>query len=249
MPPIWLIVNADATAADLELDLAIVHILVEPQILGQLPAGQEVRLCTSQDLQSQDPAELARVLQAQNPILLPLTWHIPEQVLVQLGLGHPAWQNLWQTCQDPDRWQQHLHTLGYAYGRGSYWLPIVLTDKGPLYGEVIGPDAHPSKTPVSGCIQPIHLEDQYRQPLYRAGFELLQTLQAPSSTYCLQFGWQGKTPQFEKLWPFPIRPCLASLAVQDPDLFTCYWRTRNGLAVTDLLISGAVAHQLPVFAN
>jgi hypothetical protein len=108
---------------------------------------------------------------------------------------------------------------GIPAGAGNYWLPIIATLRGSVFAEVIGQNEE-----TDAYIQPIHLNDRQRQPLYRLGFQLLNHLQAPPSVYLLQFGWSdSQSLLFDRLIPFPDTPAIASVGVQSPDLFACHW--------------------------
>lgn len=183
--------------------------------------------------------------------------HSPEILLYSLTLNRATELNLpgqalMQRCQDLPQLYAQITQWGYAIGAGYYWLPIILTAKGPLYGEVIGRRQRDSvsllaETPASpqqvGYVQPVHLSDTWRQPLYAFGFRLLRYLTATPGVYCLQFGWQEHRLCFERLWPFPIKAAIASLGVQTPDLFACHWLCLAGLPILDLQISGQASYQ------
>ena len=98
------------------------------------------------------------------------------------------------------------------------------------YAEAIAP-ASPS-----GYRQPLHLADHQRQPLYRLGQRLLSALSAPPAVYLLQFGYQGDRECFDRLWPFPAPPAIASLGTQTPDLFSCHWHCLRGQPLRDIVI-------------
>lgn len=183
--------------------------------------------------------------QGSDPVLLcPLTLDLPSTF---------AWsgQTIYQQCRHTDTLRQLIEQqLACAIGYGCYWLPIVLTQKGPLYGEVIAlienqllevPEADLSQ--ASYC-QPLHLSDALRQPLYELGYRLLRSLSAPPATYLLQFGFQGQTICFDRLWPFPAAPAIASLSVQTPDLFTCHWRCLTNRPILDLVVTAAAPCQV-----
>jgi hypothetical protein len=116
---------------------------------------------------------------------------------------------------------------------GHLWLPIVLTAKGPLYGEVIGEGAIPNSYE-----QPIDLPDRQRQSLYHLGYNLLHSIDALPAVYLLQFSLHGNEIIFDRLWPFPAAPALASLRAQQPDLYTCHWSCLTNQPLLDLTISG-----------
>ncbi len=143
-------------------------------------------------------------------------------------------ETVYQACDDVSGLRQWVEeNLQVATGDFDLWLPVVLTIKGPLYGEVIGKDV----SSPHGYLQPIDLSDQQRQPLYRLGFDLLHHLQAPPSVYLIQFGLlELEAIGFDRLFPFPAAPAVASLGVQEPDLFTCHWYCLTGKPIRDLLI-------------
>ncbi|AFY80834.1 hypothetical protein Oscil6304_1107 [Oscillatoria acuminata PCC 6304] len=165
-------------------------------------------------------------------LFCPLSLNIPDSVIGDL-------QPLYQACQDveglrtvvAERWQ-------VAPGTGNLWLPVVLTTKGPIYGEAIGlaDEKQPGREEMAQYIQPVHLPDRWRQPIYALGRRLLQWLEAPPTTYLIQFGWDEQGLWFDRLWPFPAIPALGSLGIQDPDLLTCHWYCLSGQPIYDLTI-------------
>ncbi|MBW4576836.1 MAG: hypothetical protein KME08_16300 [Aphanothece sp. CMT-3BRIN-NPC111] len=173
----------------------------------------------------------------------PLTLNLPE------SLDFPG-QEVYRACRNvPDLRQWVKQKQSIATGNGNLWLPVVLTAKGPLYGEVIGLAAEVSTKELSEDLslpregsdtlpyqQPVHLSDVWRQPLYQLAHQLLQFLAAPPATYLLQFGLQEQGIVFDRLWPFPGAPAIASLGVQTPDLFNCHWQCLTGKPIFDLTI-------------
>lgn len=163
-------------------------------------------------------------------IYCPLTIQLPDK------FQFPQ-RDLYQACQDVQQrriWveQKLAYPANFAESwLGDLWLPIVLTAKGPLYGEVIGEGVMPNSYQ-----QPVDLPDQQRQPLYNLAYQLLDSLNAPPSVYLLQFGIVEQQIVFDRLWPFPAAPAIASLKVQQPDLFNCHWRCLTGQPIVDLTI-------------
>jgi hypothetical protein len=165
-------------------------------------------------------------------IYCPLTIQLPQY----FNFLH---QDIYQACQDIKarrKWVQA--NLGYQTTIGDsplgcLWLPIVLTQKGPLYGEVIGETEVPNFYE-----QPIDLPDNQRQGLYHLAYQLLEFLDAPPSVYLLQFALSNKKIIFDRLWPFPAAPAIASVGKQNPDLFACYWSCLNKQPVKELSIIG-----------
>ncbi len=165
-------------------------------------------------------------------LLCPLTLSVPE------ALMFPA-QALYATCRDVAGLRRQLEAWQYITGDGTFWLPIVLTAKGALYGEVIGSDqgaALVNTASTLGYTQPVHLSDHQRQPLYALGQRLLRSLNASPAVYLMQFGWQDGAVCFDRLFPFPAAPAIASLNVQTPDLFACHWACLTGQPLLDLII-------------
>ncbi len=152
-----------------------------------------------------------------NIIYCPLTIELPQ------WLTFPA-QKIFQDCRDIQGTRAWVEkNLGYKTNKenswlGDLWLPIVLTKKQRFYGGVIEEGIMPNF-----YSQPVNLSDNLRRKLYCLAEVLLDNLSAPPSVYLLQFSVQQQEIIFDRLWPFPAAPALASLNVQSPDLFTCYW--------------------------
>ena len=159
----------------------------------------------------------------------------PQAIYCPLTLAIPPTFQFWgqsigRSCQDIDQ-LRHLAatTTGVKVGNGgNLWLPVIWTARGPIYGEAIGliePDNYQ---------QPIHLDDIDRQPLYQFGYQLLTQLVAPPATYLIQFSKTDSEIVFDRLFPFPAIPALASIGVQHPDLFECHWRCITQQSIVDL---------------
>ncbi|MGJ3251068.1 MAG: hypothetical protein ACFE0J_08050 [Elainellaceae cyanobacterium] len=172
-----------------------------------------------------------RARTAEDEILCPLTLNIPET----LNFGG---RSLYSTCRDVPALRQYVHDQwGYAGGSGEFWQPIVWTAKGPLYGEVIGQPADVSSSDVPHHFsQPFHLVDRWRQPLYQMGYRLLNSLNATPGTYLVQFGVHHQRLCFDRLYPFPALPAIASIGVQTPNLFECHWHCLINQPILDLAI-------------
>jgi hypothetical protein len=210
-----------------------------------------VRLISASSLSQ--PA-IASALSAGEALLCPLTLNLPDTV------SFPA-QRIYQTCRDVPQLRRHVEQLGYATGAGEYWLPAVLTAKGPLYGEVISKPDYcssqiASETEIAGgdkinsiagngkiYRQPAHVSDSWRQQLYELAYRLLRSLDAPPATYLVQFGFLGERICFDRLWPYPAAPAVASIGVQDPDLFSCHWYCLTGRPILDLTIPHSAEYE------
>ncbi len=162
---------------------------------------------------------------AADDIIYPLTFNVPET------LEFPA-KSVYQQCQNVENLRRWVEThLEYATAEGHYWLPIVLTAKGPLYAEAIAWNEQQQTYE-----QPFHLSDVLRQPLYHLAYELLVHLGAPPAVYTLQFSWQGEEIFFDRLFPFPHESTQISLGVQQPDLLTCHGLCLTRQPILDLAI-------------
>jgi hypothetical protein len=121
--------------------------------------------------------------------------------------------------------------LGFpTHSEGRYWLPIVLTARGPLYAEVIYQQADGSYK------QPYPLTDRVKQPLFRLARCLLTHLEATPAVYLVQFALQAEIIAFDRVIPYPGEPAIASKGVQEPDLFTCHWLCLERQPIFDLVI-------------
>lgn len=243
---VCLVVDQTTSEPGLELDIATVVEQIQPRlarVIQPFLAGSsqvQVNTLTSNTLIQRSQAQ---GWDAEASIFIyPLTLNLPAGIL-------PLSDRLYQTCRDLAGLRRQVTQLGYQTGVGCFWLPIALTQKGPLYGEVIGVDefeiafrdSQPDRMERQ-YLQPLHLSDRWRQPLYQLAWQLLQSLAAPPATYLLEFGILGGEVCFDRLWPFPAKPAIASLGIQTPDLFTCHWLCLAGLPVTDLIIPGTVPH-------
>jgi hypothetical protein len=113
---------------------------------------------------------------------------------------------------------------------GKLWLPLVHTFHGTLYAEVI------SQINENQYHQPFHLNDQTKQPLYRLGYNLISWLQAPPAVYLLQFALELDQLLFDRLLPAPTAPAIASVGVQEPNLYECHLLCTTNQPIYDLVI-------------
>lgn len=168
--------------------------------------------------------------QDDSTIYCPLTIQFPD------FFKFPA-QAVYQQCRDVNHLRQWVNQqLGYRVtteqtSLGDLWLPVILTAKGPIYGEVIAEGAIPNSYE-----QPVPLRDELRQPLYHLAYQLLSFLQAPNAVYLLQFSCQKQEIIFDRLWPFPAAPALASLRGQQPDLYTCHWYCLTAQPIPEVIV-------------
>lgn len=163
-------------------------------------------------------------------MICPLTLDVPENLVFP---GQDVFRFGANVSAARDRVQEQLQV---ATGDGNFWLPVVWTAKGPLYAEAIGAEADQESGELS-YFQPVHLSDVWRQQLYDLAYRLLDLVNAPPASYLVQFGFVGERICFDRLWPFPAAPAIASVGVQLPDLFVCHWCCLTGAPIYDLQIS------------
>jgi hypothetical protein len=167
-----------------------------------------------------------------------------------------AARDFYALCDRPQTLQDLVQSWGYGIGPAQTWLPVVLTQRGPLYGEMIalGTRSAASRSATASAldapmgdsleawagdwqfVQPLHHSDRDRQKLYQLAHHLLTQTKAPPGTHLLQVEAKGGEIIFERLWPFPAMPAIGSLRVQKPDLFSTHLRCLVGAAVRDLMI-------------
>ena len=163
-------------------------------------------------------------------IVCPLTLDVPSDLVF------PG-RDVFRFCADVSAARDRVaQDLLFPVGEGNFWLPVVLTAKGPLYGEAIAAESDKLSGELSYS-QPLHLSDVWRSQLYELAYRLLDLLNAPPATYLMQFGFVGERICFDRLWPFPAAPAIASICVQVPDLFLCHWCCLTSKPIYDMQIT------------
>lgn len=160
-----------------------------------------------------------------NIIYCPLTIQLPE------CCNFPG-KEIYAACKDLYRRRHWVEkNLGYKTSvgdscLGNLWLPILVTDQGLLFAEIIGEGAIPNYYE-----QPIDFPANKRQSLHKLASNLLENLSATPAVYLLQFSLHNQEIIFDRLWPFPAAPALASFRSQKADLFDHHWRCLTGKAI------------------
>lgn len=218
MPKVLIVVDEESDFLGEALKQAILTPLVTPHTQGLIDVEVKT-IARLQQMLTDGTSCLEGIL------LCPLTLDLPDP------LEFPQ-KGVYQACRDVVGLRQRVEKDLYAStGVGKFWLPIVLTSKGALYAEAIT-----LVEPLS-YLQPLHLPDRYRQPLYELGQRLLKLISASPSTYLMQFGFDGETVVFDRLFPFPAAPAIASLKSQSPNLFVCHWHCLSNTPILDLTIA------------
>lgn len=192
------------------------------------------------------------------PLLIPCTLSLPS--LATLGALLPVgWtDHLVQRCRDVAglrAWVAEQDAgLGVLAGQAQVgWLPLIVTARGVLYGEAIAadPDFAAVESQRTLYRQPWHLNDRQRQQLYGVGRSLVTELNLPWGVHLMQFRGVPRSSDsarvtdspadhslaFDRLYPYPGPPALASCGRQEPDLLSCHRACVLGQPVRDVVIA------------
>ncbi len=169
-------------------------------------------------------------------IYCPLTIQLPHE------FDFPD-RKVWRSCQDIKgrrRWVEDK--LGYKTSindspLGDMWLPVIVTDKGLFYEQIIGEGAMPNSYQ-----QPVNLPEQTLQSLYNLAYKLFESIDATPGVYLLQFCLRQSNIIFDRLWPFPAAPALASIRMEQPNLYTYHWYCLNKRAFANVNGKGKPAN-------
>ncbi|MFB2938305.1 hypothetical protein ACE1B6_23915 [Aerosakkonemataceae cyanobacterium BLCC-F154] len=165
-------------------------------------------------------------------VFCPLTLQLPN------NFDFPE-KTIFKACEKVEFFRYLIsEKFGYVTRSGNFWLPVVLTEKGPVYAEAIGlrNEISPGLAVELNYSQPVHFSDAMRQQLYQMAYNILKFLNASPATYLIQFGFIDQEIWFDRVWPFPAAPAIASIDTQTPDLFTCHWYCLTNQPIIDLTI-------------
>lgn len=150
--------------------------------------------------------------------LLPLTLQIPSTI------AFPA-REVFLACQDVQGmrdWVEqklNLTALSHHEGLGDRWLPAIVSTTDLCFGELIGEGAIPN-----AYQQPVEIADRQKRSLHSLAKKLLNSLNAPPAVYLLQVRLTPSQVLFDRLWPFPAAPAIASLHSANSDLYHLHWQ-------------------------
>jgi hypothetical protein len=224
MDKVIILVNAEAQASGQMCRLSPVTEKMVSALKNAIPKSFAVEVTGTASLWSK--VDSGKTNQ-HNLIWCPLTIQLPNWV------NFPA-KKVYQACRDIEERRAWVsHSLHYKTSQGDasfgdLWLPITVTAKGLEYGEVIGEGMIPNS-----YSQPISLERESIKALHRLASQLIDNLQAPPSVYLLQFRLDHREVVFDRLWPFPAAPAIASLRGQQTDLYVAYWNCLRQQALLD----------------
>lgn len=163
------------------------------------------------------------------------------KIYCPLTIQLPPWlvfpqQAVYRACeavQTRRRWvrdQLGAPVLETSQTLGDCWLPIIWSAGEPQFGAAITEGAMPN-----AYQHPYPLAPVLREELQTLARFLLENLEAPPSVYLLQFALRREQVIFDRLWPFPAAPALASLNKAAPDLFAYHWFCLSGQPLSALL--------------
>ena len=188
--------------------------------------SHEVKIISGADLWSKS-VYLAEP--SSDVIYCPLTIKVPD------WFKFPA-QSIYNACRDLEQRRKWVKQFfGYQTSQdnlllGDLWLPIILTNNNKLiYSSVISEGIMPNDYQ-----QPYDLTSEVNFKLQELARQLLDSINAIPSVYLLQFKLVGHDIIFDRLWPFPATPAIASINVQQPDLYACHWLCLSGQPVTNI---------------
>jgi hypothetical protein len=170
----------------------------------------------------------SRKEQKSRAIYCPLTIQLPEY------FDFPS-RSIYAACRDiPSRRRWVENHLGFKTSVGDswlghLWLPIILTKDKPLFGNIIGEGAIPNFYE-----QPIDFPYNKLKPLHNLATNLLESVAATPAVYLLQFSLYSSEIVFDRLWPFPAAPAMASLKTPGIDLYSCHWLCLTGQPIPEL---------------
>jgi hypothetical protein len=229
MEKVLIIVNADAGATGRMAKLSPVTERMVNALKQAIPSSRAIEVIGTASLWSGTEANGAL---ARGAVYCPLTIQLPH------WLDFPG-RNVFQACRDIEArraWVAstlHYKTCSGESSFGDLWLPIAVTENGTRYGDPIGEGAMPNSYE-----RPRPLGEKSFRALSSLSERLLEHLSAPPSVYLLQFRLVDREVVFDRLWPFPAAPALASLNGREPDLYAHYWQCLSDRPSLAPLVSG-----------
>ncbi len=185
--------------------------------------SHEIEIISGADLWTKS----SHLFESSNDVIYcPLTIKLPD------WFSFPA-QNIYNACRDLENRRKWVRQrFGYQTSQdnmslGDLWLPVILTNEQLIYASIISEGMMPNHYQ-----QPYDLSSDFYLKLKNLAGELLDSIEAIPSVYLLQFKLIGHDIIFDRLWPFPATPAVASINVQEPDLYACHWRCLSNQPIT-----------------
>lgn len=236
MLEVWIVVDGEVNATG-EL------VAASPATATMVAALQKAIAQNSATIKLLGKTDLNSLNLPKDVVFCPLTLHLPS------NFDFPE-KAIFKACENVEFLRYLIaQKFGYIAKPGNFWLPVVLTQKGPIYAEAIAecspaPEAIGSTSQLTTELlsedlvysQPVHFSDAMRQQIYEMAYNILKFLNASPATYLMQFGFIDREIWFDRILPFPAAPAIASINTQTPDLFTCHWYCLTNQPILDLTI-------------
>jgi len=227
MLEVWIVVDGEVNATG-EL------VAASPATATMLAALQKAIAQNSTTIKLLGKTDLNSLNLPKDVVFCPLTLYLPG------NFDFPQ-KAIFKACENVEFFRYLIsEKFGYIIRPGNFWLPIVLTQKGPIYAEAIGSTSQLTTELLSEDLvysQPVHFSDAMRQQIYEMAYNILKFLNASPATYLMQFGFIDREIWFDRILPFPAAPAIASINTQTPDLFACHWYCLTNQPILDLTIT------------
>ncbi len=103
---------------------------------------------------------------------------------------------------------------------GDLWLPIIFKPRKTIYADIIGEGEMPNSYQ-----QLPSFPETSKNLVCTLASQLLESINATPAVYLLQFKIIKDNIIFDRLWPFPATPAIATINnKQQTDLFTHHWQ-------------------------
>lgn len=226
MLEVWIVVDGEVNATG-EL------VAASPATATMVAALQKAIAQNSTTIKLLGKTDLNSLNLPKDVVFCPLTLHLPSN----FNFSQKA---IFKACENVEFFRYLIsQKFGYITRPGNFWLPVVLTQKGPIYAEAIGSTSQLTTELLSEDLvysQPVHFSDAMRQQIYEMAYNILKFLNASPATYLMQFGFIDREIWFDRILPFPAAPAIASINTQTPDLFACHWYCLTNQPIVDLTI-------------
>lgn len=220
-------------------------------IIVNAKVKQEGRLIAASPVTSRMVEALRTAIASQSPdtivetVAVASLWSDQAQQQTQMGgrvycpltIQLPRWLNfpgqaIYQACQEIQHRRQwvserlQLPLCKDAQWLGDHWLPVIVHPRGMEFGPLIYEGMMPNAYGLISWELPPY--ERYQKPLTQLAQALMEQLQAPPAVYLLQFS-VAQGLMFDRLWPFPAAPAIATITEPQPNLFTYHWCCLNDL--------------------
>ncbi len=218
MPKVTIIVNAQVQGGKISTTAPVAErmaLALSKSVINSRDS-YEIEILSGADLWSKSPQ--SPEFSQDSTIYCPLTIKLPDWF-------NFSGRKVYDACRNLERRRKWVkQNFGYktSYDNiwlGDLWLPIIYANGESTFGSVICEGMMPNQ-----YHQPFDLPLEIRPQLKKLASELLDSIQAIPSVYLLQFKLVKNEIIFDRLWPFPATPAIASINnPHQPNLYSCHW--------------------------